>query len=80
MSAFGNEDIGGLDVSMNYFFRVGCIKRIRNLNGHREQCLGIHGLVADAMLQRETVQEFHRDEGMPVLFADVIDRADIWVI
>ena len=33
-----------------------------------------------AMLEHETIKEFHRDKSLAIFFPDVIDRADIWMI
>ena len=32
------------------------------------------------MLQRHAIQEFHGNEGMAVVFADFVDRANVWMI
>ena len=80
LTAFRNKDVGRLDVSMNDFFSVRCIERVGDLDGQGEQGLGVQRLARDAMLQSHTVQEFHGDEGLAVLLADVVDGADVWVI
>ena len=37
-------------------------------------------MTRDAMLQRQPVQKFHGDEGLPVLLVNVVNRADVGVI
>jgi hypothetical protein len=32
------------------------------------------------VLQRYAVEKLHRDEGLTVVFADVVDRTNVWVI
>src|ERR1700744_5033989 len=32
------------------------------------------------MLERYAIEKLHGDEGLAVLFADVVDRANVWVI
>ena len=80
MTAFGDEDVGRLDVAVHDFFGVRGIERIGDFDGQREQGLGVHGLARDAMLQRHAVQKLHGDEGLAVLLADVVNGADVGMI
>ena len=41
---------------------------------------GIERPPVDPMLQRDAFQKFHGDERLPVLFANVVDRADVRMI
>jgi hypothetical protein len=59
---------------------VGGIQRIGNLDGRRQRGLEIQRRDADALPQIAAVQEFHGDPGKAVLFADVVDGADVRVI
>ena len=38
------------------------------------------GLPGDAVLQRHAVQKLHGDEGLAVLLADVVNRADVGMV
>jgi hypothetical protein len=78
--AGGNENVSWLDVTMDDAFGVSTIKRISDFDGQRQQRFLRHGATVDAMFQRDAFQKFHGDERMPVLFADVVDGADIGMI
>ena len=40
----------------------------------------IHGAAVDAVLERLAVEKFHGDEGLAVLFADVVNGADVGMV
>ncbi len=65
---------------MNDPFCVSGIERVRNRDGQRKNQLGFHRSPSDAMLQRHAVQKLHGDERFAVLFPNVINRADVWVV
>ena len=78
--SFGDKDVGGLDVAVNYAFAVRGIERIRDLNGQREQFFIIQRTAGDDVLQRQAVQILHGDERPSLLLPDVVNGADIGVI
>ena len=80
LTALGDEDVRRLDVAVHNLFRVRGIERIGYFDGQRQQRLGLHRLARDAMLQRHPVQKLHGDEGLAVLLANVINRANVGVI
>jgi len=57
---------------------VSSIECIGDLDSEREQRLQLHRAVADQVLQRCAIQKLHGDERL--LLADVVDRADVWVV
>ncbi len=56
------------------------LERVRNLDSQRQNSLHRQRLARNFMLQRLALHEFHDDEGPAVLFADIVDRADIGMI
>jgi len=80
MAAFGDEDVGGLDVAVDNAFDVGGIEGIGNFDGEVKEAIELHGTASDEMLQRLTFQTFHGDEGLAVFFSDVVDGTDIRMI
>ena len=80
MSALGDEDICGLDVAMNDAFGVGGIERVGDLDGQTERDVGLERAAGDAMFQRDPFEEFHGDEGLAILLADIVDGADVGVV
>ncbi len=56
------------------------VERVCNFDGQIEDSFHFHRLATDAVLQRHTVQIFHGDEGLPVLFADLVNGADALMI
>src|SRR5579872_1995071 len=80
MSALGDEDVGRFDVAVDYSFGVGCVERVGNLYRQRQNHLRFHGPPADAVLQRQSIQKLHSDEGLPVLIVDLVDGADVRMV
>src|SRR5208283_2779525 len=65
---------------MNDAFGVGGIERVGNLNALGKYLIDFQRTAGNAVLQRHTVEEFHGDEGMTVVFADFVDGADVGVV
>ena len=80
MSTLGDEDVRGLYIPMNDPRRMRRIERVGDLNGKRQEQIGFKWTSGDAVLQHHAIQKLHGDERLPILLADVIDRADIGVV
>ena len=80
VAAFGDENIRGLDVAVNDVFGVRGVERVGDFDGEREEVFDIHGAAVDAVLERLAVEKFHGDEGLAVLFADVVNGADVGMV
>jgi hypothetical protein len=50
------------------------------VNGELEQVVERQGPIADAVLQRLAVEQFHDQEPLTVVLADVEERADVRVV
>ena len=80
MPALGDEDVCRLDVAVNDALGVGGVECVGNLDSNGEQRLQIHWAVADQVLQSVAVQKLHGDERLPVLFANIVDSADVGMV
>ena len=80
MAAFGHENICRLDIAVNDARRVRRIESIGNVDSKRQQLFQFKRPPTNTMLERHTVQELHRDEGLPVLLANVVNGADVGMI
>ncbi len=80
MASLRDKNVCGLNVAVNDSFRVRCVQRVGNLNPQFQHLLDVQRFARNAMLQRHPVQKLHGDERLSLLFANVIDRADIGVI
>ena len=80
MAAFGDENIGRLDVAVDDALGMSGIESVRNLDRQTEQGLRVHSLSGDALFQRHAVHEFHGDERLTFVLTDLEDRADIWMV
>ena len=80
VSALGDENVGGLDVAMDDAFAVRGVERVGDFDGEAEQDIHFERTAGDAMLQGQAVEILHGDEGLAVLFADVVDGADVGMV
>src|SRR5208282_1112246 len=76
----GDEDICRLDVAVDDSSGVRCVQCVRNLYSQLQHFLQRQRLAGNAMPQRLPVEKLHRDERLAVVFADLINRADIGMV
>ena len=80
MSARRDEQVRRLDVAMDDSDRMRCLQSVGDLDRQRKERVARQRTSQDALLQRRSLQELHRDE-RPVLVAfDLVDRADIRMV
>ena len=65
---------------MHNAFAVGGIEGISNFDSECQQHVGFQRTPRDAVLERDTVQELHDDERMPIVLADLVNCADVRMI
>ena len=80
MASFGYEDVGWFDIAMDDAFRVRRIQRIGDIDGNGKQCSGSSGLPAMRCFKGLPFQKLHGDKGASVLFADIVNRADVGMV
>src|ERR1700756_3881850 len=56
------------------------IQRVRDLNSQIQHALHRQRSSADQVLQRLPVQKLHGDERLPLVFANLVDRADVGMV
>ena len=80
MAALGDKYVGRLDIAVDDAIGVGGIKGIGDLNAERQNLVGLERAIGDAMFERYAVKELHDDEGIAILFAYVMNRADVRMV
>ena len=79
-ATFGDEDIGGLDVAVNDAGAVSGVERVGDFDADFEKAIEFERAAGDDVLESRTVEKLHGDEGAAVVFADVVDGADVGMI
>ncbi len=80
LTAAGDENIGGLNITVNDALCVRRIKAICDLNAEIEQAVEVEAFSFYEVLERVALQELHRDERVSVGLVDVVDGAYVWVV
>ena len=80
MTSLGDKDVGGLDIAVHDSGGMRGIERIRNFDPQPQNLVDFHRPPANPVFQGHPFEELHRDEGMAILFANVVDRADVGMI
>ncbi len=80
VAAFGDKNIGGLDVAVNDVFGVRSVERVGDFDCESQEVFDVHGAAVDAVLERLAIEKFHGDEGVAILLADIVNRADVGMV
>src|ERR1022692_1689175 len=80
MPALSDKDIGWFDIAMNDALGVGRVECVGDFDGYGKQHFGFHRPPPDSMLQSQTIEELHGNEGMTLVLANVMNGADIRMI
>ena len=85
LAALRNKNVGGLNVAMNDAFLVRGIQAVGNLDGVIDQLMQSAGRAVscaclDPFAKRHALQQLHNDEGLAVVLAQLVDRADVGVV
>ena len=75
-----NEDIRWFDVAMHDALRVRGVQSIGDLNCQLQQFAGLERLSGDVVLQRLPFEQLHHNKGLPFVFINVVNRADVWMV
>jgi hypothetical protein len=78
VSTLSNKDVRRLYIAMNDARRVSRVKRVGNFNRKREEQIGLQRKSGDTVVQHDAIEILHRDKCLPILFANVINRAKCW--
>ena len=76
----GHHNVGRLQISVNNSRRVSLRQRFGDLHGILQRLVQPQPVPADQLIQRFARHVLHRDERLPVLLANVIDRADVRMV
>ena len=80
VAALRHKNVGRLDVPMNDALRVRRLQCVGNVDGERQQRLGIHWTASHPVFQRQSVQKLHGDERLSVVLTNFVNRADVRVV
>ena len=80
MPAFGDKDIGRLDVAMNDSLGVRGVQPVGNLNRQGDDGFVLQRLSRDEMFQRHAIQKFHDNERLLTVLADLVNGANIGMV
>ena len=80
LPALGDKNIRGLNVAMDDSLAVRRLERVGDVDADFEQCVELHRLAVDAMLQRHALQQFHGDERHARVPVNVVNGADAGMI
>ena len=78
--ALGDEDIRGLDVTVNNAAGVRRVEGIGDLDAQRKNRFQLHRAIADQVLECDAVEKLHDKECAIAFLANVVNRADIGMI
>ena len=80
MTAIGEKDVRGLDVSMDYRLGMSGFESIRHLIAIFMDIVDSQRLAGDAVLEGLAFEKLHHDEILAIILIYVIDRADVGMV
>ena len=79
-AALGDEDVGGFYIAVDDSGVVGGVEGVGAVDADFEEAFEFERVRGDEVLERGAVEKFHGDEGAAVVFADVVDGADVGMV
>src|SRR5215469_793036 len=79
MPAGRHKQVRWLDVSVNDTNRVNGIESVSDVSRKGQKDMSLER-VGDAFSQEHSLEQLHHDEGTSLMFPDVVNCANIWVI
>jgi len=79
-AAARDHHVGGLQIAMDDAAAMRLVQGIDDLDGVRQRLLDRHRPPRETLLQRLTFDVLHHQVLDAILLADVVDRADVWVV
>src|SRR5579862_9358038 len=80
MASIGNENVRGLDVTVDNSLVMSNVQSIGNFDSHTEQVLKPHRPPPDSMFECLALQILHRDEAPAVMLGNFVNGADVRVV
>ena len=80
MAALGGKNVSGFYVTVDNAFRVRGVQSIGDVDREGQQLIVLHRGSADQVLEGAAFQVLHGDKGLRVLFANVVNGADVGMI
>ena len=80
VAAFGDEDVRGFYVAMNDVLLVCRVERVGNFDPERDEHFKCDRAMRNELFECGALQEFHRNESLAILLADVVNRTDVRMI
>ena len=76
----GQHDVGWLQIPMHDPLPVRLVQGIRYLDGNGQRLIERQCALLQPLRQRLAIEILHDQEVDPVLAADVVERADVWMV
>jgi hypothetical protein len=80
MAALGHENIRGLDVAMDDSFSVSSFQCVRYFDSQFEHPLERQRLTVEKVPERLPIKKLHGNKRLAVVFADLINGANIGMV
>src|SRR5215469_16710077 len=75
-----DKDVSRLDIAVNESLSVRGLQGAGDLNPDVQSVVKAHRAAVDALLEGLAFQILHGDERTAIVFADIVNRADLWMI
>ena len=80
VAPLGHENVRGLDIAMHDALRVRGVQRVGDLDPEIDNLVNLEHAAGQSIVERLAFHPFHDDERLALVFADVVDRADVRVV
>ena len=80
LTSIGQEDVGRFDVAVDDPFGVGRVERVSKLRTQLEHIGSLERMPPQMLAERHAPNHLHDEKRLPLMLADVVQRADVRVV